>query len=111
CLKDFKGWLQTDGYAVYEQFNTREVTLLHCMAHARRKFDEAKDNDAQRSAYALTEMQKLYALEREIKDQSHSERFTIRQLKSIPILDELKSWMLENYKAVIPKSPIGMALH
>lgn len=111
CLKDFKGCLQTDGYAVYEQFNTSEVTLLHCMAHARRKFDEAKDNDAQRSAYALTEMQKLYAIEREIKDQSHSERFAVRQLKSLPILGQFKSWMLENYKAVIPKSPIGMALH
>ena len=111
CLKDFKGWLQTDGYAVYEQFNTSEVTLLHCMAHARRKFDEANDNDAQRSAYVLTEMQKLYAIEREIKDQPHSERFTVRQLRSLPILEQLKSWMLENYKAVTPKSPIGIALH
>jgi len=27
------------------------------MAHARRKFDEAKDNDAQRAADALTEIQ------------------------------------------------------
>ena len=111
CLKNFKGWLQTDGYTVYEQFNTREVTLLHCMAHVRRKFDEARDNDAQRSAYALTEIQKLYAIEREIRDQSHSERFAARQSKSLLILDELKSWMLENYKAVVPRSPIGMALH
>lgn len=111
CLKDFKGWLQTDGYAVYEQFNTREVTLLHCMAHARRKFDEAKDNDTHRATYVLTEIQKLYAVERDIGDQSHSERFAARQSRSLPILDELRSWMLENYKAVVPKSPIGMALH
>lgn len=81
------------------------------MAHARRKFDEAKDNDAQRSAYALTEIQKLYAIERAIKDESYSERFAVRQLKSLPVLEQLKSWMLENYKVVIPKSPIGMALH
>ena len=44
CLRHFKGHLQTDGYAVYEDFDRRSnVTLLHCMAHARRKFDEAKD--------------------------------------------------------------------
>jgi len=111
CLKDFQGWLQTDGYAVYEQFNTRVVTLLHCMAHARRKFDEAKDSDAQRAAYALAEIQKLYAIEREIRDQSHAERLSARQSRSLPILDQLKSWMLETYKAVVPKSPIGQALH
>lgn len=36
-LKDFKGFLQTDGYAAYDQFYHREgVQMLHCMAHARR---------------------------------------------------------------------------
>ena len=38
-LKDFKGYLQTDGYAAYDAFDKREgITLMHCMAHARRKF-------------------------------------------------------------------------
>jgi transposase len=111
CLKDFSGWLQTDGYAVYEQFNTGQVRLLHCMAHVRRKFDEAKDNDAQRAAYALTEIQKLYAIERDIREQTVEARFTARQSRSLPILHALKQWMLENYKAVVPKGPIGQALH
>lgn len=111
CLKDFAGWLQTDGYAVYEQFNSQQVTLLHCMAHARRKFDEAKDNDANRASHALTEIQKLYAIEREIRDYGHDERVKVRQSRSRPILEQLKSWMLENYKAVAPKSTIGSALH
>ena len=36
-LKDFKGYLQTDGYAVYDKIGAREgVTRLNCWTHARR---------------------------------------------------------------------------
>ena len=114
CLKEFKGYLQTDGYVVYEDFaNKPGVTLLNCMAHARRKFDEAKDNDLARASYVLTEMQKLYALERLAKENGSSldELYQLRQQQAIPVLENLKSWMLENYKAVLPKSVIGQALY
>lgn len=114
CLKGFKGFLQTDGYAVYEDFGNKPgVTLLNCMAHARRKFDEAKGNDLTRASYVLTEMQKLYALERQARDNelSHDDLYQLRQQQAVPILDDLKTWMLENYKAVLPQSTIGQALH
>jgi transposase len=113
CLDGFTGWVQSDGYAVYDQLNRKEITLLNCMAHGRRKFDEAKDNDFARASYVLTEMQKVYVIEREAREKglSHEERFTLRQEKSVPILVALKNWMIENYKAVVPKSPIGQALH
>lgn len=113
CLEGFEGWLQTDGYAVYERFNRKGVTLLNCMAHGRRKFDEAKDNDLARASHVLTEMQRVYAVEQEARESelSHEQRLKLRQEKSVPILKELKSWMIENYKAVVPKSPIGQALH
>ena len=113
CLDGFTGWVQSDGYAVYELLDSKRITLLNCMAHGRRKFDEAKDNDFARASYVLTEMQKAYLIEREAREKglSHEERFRLRQEKSVPILAGLKSWMIENYKAVIPKSPIGQALH
>jgi transposase len=114
CLKDFKGHLQTDGYAVYEDFDKKEgITLLHCMAHARRKFDEALDNDKVRAEYALTELLKLYAIERRIKEEGLSVEQTLhtRKTESAPVLLNFKEWMLENYKAVLPQSPIGQALH
>src|SRR5580704_16939784 len=64
-LKDFRGHLQTDGYAAYNIFDTqKDVTLLHCMAHARRKFVEARSNDRMRARYALEKIQQLYAIER-----------------------------------------------
>lgn len=114
CLNDFKGYLQTDGYIVYDDFaNKPGITLLNCMAHARRKFDEAKDNDLVRATYVLTEMQKLYALERQAKENelSADELYQLRQREAIPILHELKQWMLENYKHVLPHSVIGQAIH
>jgi transposase len=110
-LKDFKGYLQTDGYAAYDQFRKRHgVTLLHCMAHARRKFKEAESNDKERSSYALKTFQEIYNIEREIKDLSGDERKRIRQESIIPKLEELHLWMIEQCKHVTPKSPIGKAL-
>ena len=114
CLKGFKGYLQTDGYVVYDEYaNKPGVTQLNCMAHARRKFDEAKDNDLARASYVLTEMQKLYALERGAKEKplSPDEHYRLRQGQAVPVLANLKEWMLENYKAVLPQSVIGQALH
>ena len=113
-LKDFRGYLQADGYAVYEDFEKkRGITVLNCMAHARRKFDEAKANDLARAEYALTEIHKLYAIERQLRNEglTTAQRYNLRQQKSLPLLNDLKSWMLENYKSVLPKSTIGQALH
>lgn len=110
-LKNFSGHLQTDGYAVYEQFALRkEIDVLYCMAHARRYFKEAEDNDNVRAEYALTQIQKLYAIEREIKQLSVEEKYRIRQQQSLPILKELNTWMIQQYPLVTPKSAIGKAL-
>ena len=69
-LKNFKGALQTDGYNAYDIFEDRdEITLLGCMAHARRKFDEARENDPERASYVLEKMQDLYALERRAREE------------------------------------------
>ncbi len=106
-LKDFRGYLQTDGYAVYEDFEKKPgITLLNCLAHARRKFDEAKTNDPARAEYALSEIQKLYAIERHARAEALTagQRYELRQHRSINLLNDLKSWMLENYKSVLPKS-------
>ena len=110
-LKDFRGFLQTDGYAAYDQFYHREgVKMLHCMAHARRYFKEAADNDQERSAYALQVFQDIYEIERQIKDLPVAERKKLRQQATHPKLEALHAWMTEQYRAVTPKSPIGKAL-
>ncbi len=112
-LENFRGFLQTDGYSAYEIFDKRpDITLLHCMAHARRMFHEALENDRARAEHAMNEVQKLYAIERSCKDQqlNYAEIQSIRQEQSVPLLKSLGSWMKEQYQQVTPKSPIGKAL-
>jgi len=112
-LGNFKGYLQTDGYTVYEDYDGKEgVTLLHCMAHARRKFFDAQKNDAARSAYALEQMQQLYAIERDCKEKklTDQQKQAVRQQQAVPVLEHLGKWMKEQYVQVLPKSPIGQAL-
>ncbi len=112
-LKDFQGHLQTDGYAAYNIFNTqKDVTLLHCMAHARRKFIESCLNDKTRSDYALSKIQLLYAIERKATDEQLSETdvLALRQQEALPLLESLGKWMKQAYLEVLPKSAIGKAL-
>ena len=112
-LQNFKGFLQTDGYSVYDFFKEKEdITVLHCMAHARRMFYEAQANDADRSAYALEQFANLYAIERDIKEQQlqHEQALELRLQKSVPILQTMGTWMKEQYLQTLPKSTIGKAL-
>jgi len=112
-LKDYRGILQTDGYAVYNTFEKSDkITMLACLAHARRKFDEAKNNDQPRAEYMLLQIQKLYAIERLADDQnlSYEDRGLLRVKKSKPILDEIEHWLKENIVQVLPKSQIGIAI-
>lgn len=110
-LKGFTGHLQIDGYGAYDQFSSRkDIIILYCMAHSRRHFSEALDNDKKISEYALTEIQKLYEIEREIKGYSNEEKYMARQQRAVPILKSLGEWMVEQYTRVTPSSAIGKAL-
>lgn len=112
-LKDYQGYLQTDGFGVYDDFDKRaDIILLHCMAHARRKFVEALQNDKDRAEHALSLFQQLYAIERKINDEAltNDALLQLRQDKAVPVLKTLKQWMTEEYPKVLPKSPIGQAI-
>jgi transposase len=114
-LKEYSGYLQTDGYGVYEHASIggrKEITLLHCMAHARRYFEKALDNDKPRAEHFLTELQLLYATERKAKEENMAvdQIVRLRQQEALPVLQRLKTWLLENYSEVLPKSPIGKAI-
>ena len=112
-LKDYKGYLQTDGYIVYESFEKRPgIKMANCMAHARRKFVDAQQNDAARAQQALSLFQKLYQTERTIKDEELSGEalLQLRQKDAVPVLKELEQWMIEEYPKVAPGSVIGKAI-
>jgi transposase len=111
-LKNFSGFLQTDGYAVYDILDNKKITLLGCMAHARRKFEEALSNDRIRVEYVLKLIQQLYDIERRAREQAldAEQRKALRQKESIPVLDDLYNWLQENVMQVLPQSAIGTAI-
>lgn len=112
-LKNFSGYLQTDGYTVYDLIGQRKsITHLNCMAHARRGFEKALPYEMEKAEYAMGMFQKLYAIEREARDGNLSpqQRYELRLDKALPIINELGKWIVETYKNVLPKSPIGKAV-
>lgn len=113
-LDGFKGYLQTDGYAVYDKIGKREgVTHINCWAHARREFDKAIDNDRARAEKALTYIQQLYAIEAKAREENMEpkQRKELRLEKALPIINEFGKWMVEEFKnhQILPKSQIGKA--
>lgn len=111
-LMDYEGYLQTDGYAVYDVLPNKKIKLAGCMAHARRYFFDAQQNDRVRATWMLDKLQALYEIEKNAREQklTHTQRFAIRQQNSEAILTEIKTWLNENQLLVTPKSPIGKAI-
>ncbi len=112
-LASFRGYLQTDGYAVYEKYAKKKgVTHLACWAHARREFERALDNDKPRAQKALLMIQGLYAVERQIREEGLGVGQTkeLRLEKSLPVINEMGKWIFEEIKSTLPKSQIGKAM-
>ncbi len=112
-LEKYSGYLQTDGYGAYSHFgNQKNITLLACMAHARRKFEHAKDNDPGRAKEALLLFQKVYDIERTAREENlnFDQIKELRQKKAVPVLNEMETWFKEHIYQVLPKSAIGEAI-
>jgi len=112
-LKDFRGYIQSDGYTVYDWFGKKQnITLVNCWAHARRYFEQATKYNSKPAGYVMQEIQKLYAIERfaRLMGLTPGERKDLRLEHALPILNDLGKWMAENVKTHLPKSPMGEAL-
>ena len=112
-FENFTGTLQSDGYRAYHNLTTKgAISLLGCMAHARRYFEKALDNDPRRADHILLLIQKLYRIERVLKEREASvhlvKRFRMRY--ALTILNELELYLITEKDNVLPKSSIGIAI-
>lgn len=113
-LKGFKGYLQVDGYAGYHK--VEDVTLVGCWAHARRGFTDALKSlpaNSPKPATATEGLQfcnKLFAIERELKELEPQKRYEKRLELSKPVLDSFLSWLKIQEQKVLPKSKLGEAI-
>ena len=109
-FEGFKGYFQCDAYSGYDALCRQDgITRLGCMDHARRKFVDAKKaaptgkkqrNRVAKYDVALGKIQKLYVIEKAIKQLPADEKYQQRQAQSKPLLDDLKTWLDKNISKV-----------
>jgi transposase len=120
-LDGFTGYLQTDGYSGYNAVCQKNgCTQLGCWDHARRKFKDAQNAQPKikkgkvkkpsKADRVLSYINKLYMIERQIKELSVDEKYQQRQLKSLPVLNKLKVYLEDNQYKVPKDSLTGKAM-
>lgn len=94
-LKDFKGYLQSDGLNFYFKLkDTEGIILVNCWAHARRKFVEiiklSDNNSIGLSHHVVEQIDSLYEIERKIKENKLTLEQSVR-IKEDAIYTYIKS--------------------
>ena len=113
-LSGYKGYLHTDGYAGYHDLG-KDITVVGCWAHLRRKFDEAVKSlpkgkaKGSSASQGLTYCNLLFGIEQEIADKTAEKRYEERLKQAKPILDAMLSWA--SSRTAAPKSALGKAFH
>ena len=117
-LDGFQGYLQTDGYDGYTKVGALPgVVHVACLAHARRKFDEALK--AQKvtgrgglAAEGLALIQKIYRIEKITRENGlcPEQRLALRNERSRPIWDELRAWLDRVRGHAPPSTLVGKAI-
>lgn len=91
-LSGYCGTAVADAFAGHNQlFVSGAITWAACLAHARRKFDEAVEAGELAASQALDLFTLLWLLEREISDDPPERRLERRQAEAVPVLDRLEA--------------------
>jgi transposase len=116
--EDFKGYLQSDGFSGYDAVGKREgIVHIGCLAHARRKFDEALK--AQRvgdrgglAAEGLALIQRIYRIEKAAREAglTPEQRKQLRDERARPVWDEFRRWLDAKRGHAPPQMLIGKAM-
>ena len=115
----FQGYFTCDGYQAYHNLPD-SITVTGCMAHARRRFEEAltilrkdftKEQLKETTAYqAMARMGMLYKIEEMIRDKTPEERYQERQKQARPLLEAFFEWLHALEDSVDRSSRIGEAV-
>jgi transposase len=116
-LRDFEGYVQTDGYCGYDFLDLeKKIRHIGCWAHVRRKFmdvikAQGKNRKAGSADMALAYIRDLYKLEKDAKAFSFTPQqiLQMRQEKAKPILEDFKKWLAKKSLQTPPKGLLGKA--
>jgi transposase len=111
---NFKGYLQRDGYSAYGALARADSGLIPvgCWGHARRKFVEAVELECSEAMEIVTEIRRLYLIERHARDEclKPEARSELRQKLAKPLLEALPSRLQAMRQKHLPQSPLGKAI-
>ncbi len=113
-LDGYTGYLQTDGYKAYDKLVN--VKRVGCLAHARRRFLEAKEvsNEKTEGYQIATELfQKInyiMALDKKVQKLSLEDKQVYRLEKEKPVLNQFKVLLIHYQDQVLEKSHLGKAI-
>jgi transposase len=107
-LEGFSGTLLTDGYSAYRKLPN--LTHAGCMAHARRKFEEAMVTSPVIAARAVALIGKLYQVEKACKSLDAKSRAAYRRRHSTGHLLRLRLLLEQEKPQVMPASRIAKAI-
>lgn len=113
--KNYKGYLQCDGFGGYEvAFKANpDVQLVNCMAHIRRHFEQALNENKAAAEYAIKEIQHLYQIEHLCDadpETTPEKRAQKREELARPIMESLKTWMESECVKYGDRTSIGKAI-
>jgi transposase len=111
----YQGALHCDGYQGYNALlSSDNIVGINCMAHVRRKFVEALPNGKLKgvSGQVVRVLQELYQIEAKMKETKLDVDAVkqVRQEKSKPLLEKLKTYLDDKVNKVPPKSKVGEAI-
>lgn len=111
-LQGFRGKLQCDGYAAYDDLG-EGIIYVGCLAHVRRGFvDAAKVAPLNPlPAEMIDRFAQLYAVEREARESGlgPEARLALRQAKSVPLMAALKTRLVEIRQQIPPGGKLAQA--
>ena len=112
-LAGFSGTIQTDAYEVYESLSRQQPAIqrIGCLAHSRRYFYKALQENFSDAAWFIAQIRLLYRLEDGIRGFSADQRTASRKLSAPEIWDRLKSKAQQLQLALLPKSTMGKAVN
>lgn len=111
-LGDYQGWVKVDAYGVEGgvYLGSSRMRASCCLAHARRKFDEARSSHPWLAAEALGFFQQLYDIEDRSRQLPPEVRQALRQAEAKPLLEKLRLWTEVQAAHALPKLKLGEAL-
>jgi transposase len=111
-LKLYKGALQADAYAGFQQlYEDGTILEVACWAHTRRKFHEIHiAHPSPITSEAIERIAALYAIEAEIRGSTPEIRKAIRQARARPLLDSMNAWLEATTAKLSRKSDTAAAI-